>query len=237
MLNPVFIFLSFYIMNVGNATSEPVKMVNLEYVMSKAETMFNVQYGCRQMQLMDSITDYIYKTSECFPKDNLIKQITQRPLTITVHKLNRRDYTYEETFLGKKCQFYSNGSYYIRISFGEYMVTNLYGFKYNGLNFVSPCFLQGFYTTINDLVLTGITHLPDDIDETGLFYDWRFVVRDGNISTAYCCSLESFKTFDIKKRYEIGGASFFRLLPQPAREKEEYEPDDWIMDADFLVQQ
>ena len=193
------------------------------------DTRIQFIYETKKYAVMDSIVNYIDKTLECCPTDTLKKYHKTGNYQINIYPINTKDYSYESK-QAAFCEFDPTGEYYIELLFCRPECEDVFEFRYNGLNFVSPTYLNGFFSKFNEVSFDKGMPFDDEIDEIGDVCDWRFIVIDGEILIAEIASNSDL--YDLKSNKEIRIHDFFRVLPYPVEKYSSLE--EWKQRVDLI---
>lgn len=176
-----------------------------------------VEFSTKKIRFMDEIISFIDKTRTYCPTDSLIRYEYNGNFYFDIYKLDVRTNTYIETpSTSKTLNIVSNGSYYIFVNFYDPRKVAPLGFTYKRLHFVTDQFLTDFYKAINYVNLQADSRnefIDDDIDDCGEFIDWRFVVENGLLKIAVCCT--NSYIYDLMSCRELSDEEFFKGLPIP----------------------
>ncbi len=170
---------------------------------------------CRSM-LMDNIISYVRSSIKYVNDQTFTDLCADNRFEMEVYPLDPNLASQHRSTAKDRSAIYfkPDGSYYIELGVYASEKGKTYGFTYDGLFFYTSTYLRGFFSSVNGLVYYERLSQDPDLDEPDYFGDWRFVIKDGEITEAVM--ITSHEDYDLMNGYEIPD-DFLSRLPMEYR--------------------
>lgn len=190
-----------------------------QYISTDRRIQPFIKFSTDTLSFMDEVSSYIDLTDTEYLKEYITDN---HHYYFEAYELIENTNYFNDISLSKVIRFSNDGRYYIIVNLYDHNISDLFGFQYKEHFYVTNQILVGLFNDIeyNSLNMMFFkmaeeNEIDEDIDDTGEFTDWRFVVEKGKIKTAVC--LNHYRWYDLHLNREISEDEFFINLPLPLK--------------------